>query len=157
MTGTRPTFTGTPTNLLYAQSYTLNVVVPAGATNVYVVLMDLGFVTHSVHMDQKLVKLVSVLSSNRSQMTITAPPNAPSTFFPFCQEGVFLTDSLKLVFSPGPGWLWLLADGVPSMGQQVMVGDGANPPEDPAATEQSVSSISHEYPSNPLFATVCSR
>jgi hypothetical protein len=64
-------------------------------------------------MDQKLVKLVSVLQGN--QLTVTGPPN-PN------------------IFSPGPGWIIVMADGVPSVAQQVMVGDGGNPPEDPGAT-----------------------
>ncbi|KAJ7701836.1 glyoxal oxidase N-terminus-domain-containing protein [Mycena rosella] len=108
----RPTFTGLPTNVGYNAPFTLSITVPAGATKVYAILMDFGFVTHSVHMDQKLVKLVSVRQG--SQLIVTGPPSAP-------------------VYSPGPGWIMVMADGVPSVAQQVMIGSGANPPEDDAA------------------------
>ncbi|KAJ7792251.1 glyoxal oxidase N-terminus-domain-containing protein [Mycena olivaceomarginata] len=114
MTKPRPTFSGLPSHIGYnSSSFVLSVTVPAGSQKVYAILMDFGFVTHSVHMDQKLVKLVSVLQGN--QLTVTGPPN-PN------------------IFSPGPGWIIVMADGVPSVAQQVMVGDGGNPPEDPGAT-----------------------
>ncbi|KAJ7777929.1 hypothetical protein DFH07DRAFT_569529 [Mycena maculata] len=71
--------------------------------------MDFGFITHSVHMDQKLV---SVLQG--SQQTCSGPPS-------------------NTVYSPGPGWIIFMAGGVPSEVQQVMIGSGANPPEDDAA------------------------
>ncbi|KAJ7846109.1 glyoxal oxidase N-terminus-domain-containing protein [Mycena olivaceomarginata] len=107
-------FSGLPSHIGYnSSSFVLNVTVPAGSQKVYAILMDFGFVTHSVHMDQKLVKLVSVLQGN--QLTVTGPPN-PN------------------IFSPGPGWIIVMADGVPSVAQQVMVGDGGNPPEDSGAT-----------------------
>ncbi|KAJ7481720.1 glyoxal oxidase N-terminus-domain-containing protein [Mycena latifolia] len=61
---------------------------------------------------QKLVKLVSVRQG--AQLIVTGPPSAP-------------------VYSPGPGWIMVMADGVPSVAQQVMIGSGANPPEDDAA------------------------
>ncbi|KAJ7905128.1 glyoxal oxidase N-terminus-domain-containing protein [Mycena leptocephala] len=112
MTKPRPTFSGLPANIGYGSPFALNITVPAGAQNVYAILMDYGFVTHSVHMDQKLVKLVSVRQG--SQLTVTGPPSA-------------------LIYSPGPGWIIVMADGVPSVAQQVMVGSGANPPEDDAA------------------------
>ncbi|KAJ6591192.1 glyoxal oxidase N-terminus-domain-containing protein [Mycena vulgaris] len=112
MRKTRPTFTGLPTNIAYNAPFVLTITVPAGAQNVYGILMDFGFVTHSVHMDQKLVKLVSV--RNGTQLTVTGPPSAP-------------------VYSPGPGWIIVMADGVPSVAQQAMIGSGANPPEDAAA------------------------
>ncbi|KAF7342070.1 putative fungistatic metabolite [Mycena venus] len=112
MTKTRPTFSGVPSHIGYNSQFALNVTVPSGAKDVYAIVMDFGFVTHSVHMDQKLVKLVSVWQGN--QLTATGPPNAN-------------------IFSPGPGWVIVMADGVPSVAQQVMVGSGANPPEDDAA------------------------
>ncbi|KAJ6618723.1 glyoxal oxidase N-terminus-domain-containing protein [Mycena sp. CBHHK59/15] len=119
----RPTFSGIPSHISYNGQFTLNVVIPAGAQKVYAILMDYGYahraagivLTHSVHMDQKLVKLVSELQG--SQLTVTGPPSAP-------------------VFSPGPGWIIVMADDIPSMAQQVMIGSGANPPEDIGATNK---------------------
>ncbi|KAJ7120963.1 glyoxal oxidase N-terminus-domain-containing protein [Mycena epipterygia] len=112
MNQTRPTFAGLPTYVDYNAQFTLSITVPAGAQNVHAILMDFGFITHSVHMDQKLVKLVSTWQG--SQLTVTGPPSAP-------------------VYSPGPGWIIVMADGVPSVAQQVMIGTGASPPEDDAA------------------------
>ncbi|KAJ7507358.1 hypothetical protein B0H11DRAFT_201305 [Mycena galericulata] len=117
MTNTRPTFTGLPTNVRYNAQFTMSVTVPSGAQSVYCILMDYGFVTHSVHMDQKLVKLVSELRG--SQLTCTGPPSV-------------------FIYSPGPGWIIVMADGVPSEAQQV--GSGAIPPQDDAATANMLAS-----------------
>ncbi|KAJ7093915.1 hypothetical protein B0H15DRAFT_145630 [Mycena belliarum] len=113
MQKTRPTFTGLPAMVAYNAAFSLTITVSAAARNVYAILMDFGFVTHSVHMDQKLVKLVSVRQGT-NKLLVTGPPSAP-------------------VYSPGPGWIMVMADGVPSVAQQVMIGSGANPPEDAAA------------------------
>ncbi|KAJ6481816.1 hypothetical protein C8R45DRAFT_1150862, partial [Mycena sanguinolenta] len=113
----RPTFLVLPT-------------VPTGSKEVYAILMDFGycsshlsfvsrrrclcfsFITHSVHMDQKLVKLVSVWQGK--QLIVTGPSNSN-------------------IYSPGPGWIIVMADGIPSVAQQVVVGSGANPSEDDEA------------------------
>ena len=77
--------------------------------------MDLGFATHGVHMDQRLVQLVSVLSSDKKTLTVTAPPRGA-------------------VYPPGPAFLYVLTNrGVPSFGHRTLVGTGASPPVDPAA------------------------
>lgn len=39
----------------------------------------------------------------------------------------------NLIYPPGPGWLYLLNDGIPSVGKKIMVGDGNGPPVDEAA------------------------
>ena len=78
--------------------------------------MDLGFVTHSVHMDSRLVYLdfdISPDSPNR--ITVHSPPS----------HGIY---------PPGPGWLFLVVGDTWSVAKQVMVGDGSSPPEDPRAT-----------------------
>ncbi|KAG9027629.1 hypothetical protein FRB95_007563 [Tulasnella sp. JGI-2019a] len=113
MTASRPTFSGLPAIINYAQVFVLSVTLPVGAQAVSVVLMDLGFVTHHNHMDQKLVKLVSTLAA--TTLSVVGPPSAS-------------------VYSPGPGWIWVVVDGVPSIGQRVIIGTGADPPSDPAAT-----------------------
>lgn len=77
--------------------------------------MDLGFATHGVHMDQRLVVLASTLSLNRKTLTVTAPPNA-------------------MVYPPGPGYLYVVtAAGVPSVASKTLVGTGAGPPVDQGA------------------------
>jgi hypothetical protein len=49
---TRPTFSGTPTKILYGKDYTLTVSVPSGTKKVQAVVIDIGYSTHGVHMSQ---------------------------------------------------------------------------------------------------------
>src|SRR5271170_6358805 len=60
-----------------------------------VALMDLGYVTHGVHANSRLVYLPASLSADQTILTITGPPNAK-------------------IWPPGPGWLYLVVGGVPS-------------------------------------------
>ena len=72
-------------------------------------LMDFGFSTHSIHQDLRAVELeASALSRD---VLVNSPPNAP-------------------VYPPGPAWIFVLVNGVPSVGKQIMVGSGAGPPVD---------------------------
>ncbi|KAB5591986.1 fungistatic metabolite [Ceratobasidium theobromae] len=114
MFGSRPTFSGLPAKVDYKKSFALTVNIPSGTAKVKVVLMDLGFITHGVHMDQKLVELVSTLSNSRTTLTVTGPPDAPT-------------------FSPGPGWIFVVMDDIPSVGQKIMIGKGDAPPKDDGA------------------------
>ena len=76
-----------------------------------VALMDLGFVTHTVHANSRLVYLVASVSDDGQTITVTGPPDGG-------------------VYPPGPGFLYLVVDGVPSVGVKVMIGDGESPPFD---------------------------
>ncbi len=77
--------------------------------------MDLGFATHGVHMDQRMVKLVSVLSPDKRTLTVTGPPT-------------------PALYPPGPAFLYVVTDeGVPSFGHKTIVGTGAAPPFDATA------------------------
>lgn len=76
-------------------------------------LVDLGFVTHSVHMSSRLVTL-EVKSIKSGKMEVEGPPS-------------------ELIYPPGPGWLCILNDGIPSVGRKVIVGDGKAPPIDKEA------------------------
>ncbi|QRV74647.1 glyoxal oxidase [Ceratobasidium sp. AG-Ba] len=115
MTVSRPTFSGIVTYLNYGGIIIFSVSLPSTTSAVTVSLMDLGFMTHGVHMDMRLVKLPCTLSSDRHTLTVTGPPN--STVYP-----------------PGPGWIYVLSDGVPSVGQRTMIGvAGQGPPVDQAA------------------------
>jgi hypothetical protein len=78
--------------------------------------MDLGFVTHSVHMNSRLVNLQLQTLLGSSEVVISGPPSAH-------------------IYPPGPAWLFLLVKGIASEGQKVMVGDGSGPPVDEAAIE----------------------
>lgn len=104
---TRPSFTGAPTNLLYGASFSLEVTLPANTSTVQAVVMDLGYSTHAVHMSQRWVELEAGL--NGTALVVNAPATAG-------------------LFPPGPGWIHILAGGVPSEATKVMVGDGSDPP-----------------------------
>jgi len=87
---------------------------PTQPAEIKVSLMDLGYVTHAVHANSRLVHLVSSLTplgDGNHTMTITGPPNGN-------------------VYPPGPGWLYVIVDGVPSIGMKIMVGDGKGPAVD---------------------------
>lgn len=80
--------------------------------------MDLGYVTHAVHANSRLVYLKSLLSDDdRLTLTITAPPNGN-------------------VYPPGPGFIYVVVDGVPSIGRRLLVGDGKGPVVDEAAIQK---------------------
>lgn len=76
--------------------------------------MDLGYVTHAVHANSRLVYLESSLSSDKQTLTITAPPDGN-------------------IYPPGPGFIYVVVDDVPSVGVKVLVGDGKSPPFDEGA------------------------
>lgn len=80
-----------------------------------VALMDLGFVTHSLHMNGRLVYL-DFESTDGGSLLVHGPPSAG-------------------VYPPGPGWIYLIVGDKWSQASYVMVGTGSNPPEDPGALE----------------------
>ncbi|KAJ7857133.1 glyoxal oxidase N-terminus-domain-containing protein [Mycena olivaceomarginata] len=111
----RPSYTGLPATINYNVTFNLAVTLPANTINVTVALMDLGFATHGVHMDQRLVQLVSTLSSDKKTLTVKAPPTGA-------------------IYPPGPAYLYVVTDtGAPSFGHKTIVGTGASPPVDQAA------------------------
>lgn len=67
-------------------------------------------------MNQRLLELDCSLAKDGRTLTIRGPPS-------------------KGHYPPGFGWLYVLADGVPSQGRRIMVGDGSAPPSDFRATE----------------------
>ncbi|KAJ7125749.1 glyoxal oxidase N-terminus-domain-containing protein [Mycena crocata] len=120
----RPSYTGLPAAINYNVSFNLAVTLPANTVNVTVALMDLGFATHGVHMDQRLVQLVSTLSSDKKTLTVKAPPS-------------------NTIYPPGPAFLYVVTDtGAPSFGHKTIVGTGASPPVDQAAIANMLSKTS---------------
>lgn len=81
--------------------------------------MDLGFVTHAVHANSRLVYLQAQLSDDRNTLSVTGPPSGE-------------------VYPPGPGWLYIVVDGVPSVGMKLLIGDGQGPPVDQGAIDKYV-------------------
>ena len=83
-----------------------------------VALMDFGFITHAVHANSRLVYLE--VTSKDGLLIVRGPPNGN-------------------IYPPGPGWLHLVVDGIPSEGMKVMVGNGKGPPVDETASRKFVS------------------
>jgi Domain of unknown function (DUF1929) len=82
-------------------------------TNRYpVALMDFGYVTHAVPANCRMVYLYAVRDVDI--LKVRGPPNGN-------------------VYPPGPGWLHVIVDKVPSTAIKVMVGDGDSPPVDEEA------------------------
>ena len=103
---------GVPANgyVPYGNKLTIIVGVPSLNATLTAVFLDLGFSTHALHMSQRLVQLsvTQSLAGTHLQAVVTMPPN-PS------------------VYPPGPGWLYILANGVPSVGYKVTMGTGVVP------------------------------
>lgn len=83
-----------------------------------VALMDFGFITHAVHANSRLVYLK--VTSRNGLLTVRGPPNGN-------------------IYPPGPGWLHVVVDGIPSEGMKVMVGSGKGPAVDETALRKFVS------------------
>ncbi|PIL24258.1 hypothetical protein GSI_14011 [Ganoderma sinense ZZ0214-1] len=120
MTKERPRIlAGVPKVLGFGATATIQIRLPPTAiqgSTVRVALMDLGYVTHAVHASSRLVYLVFSLSSDRKTLTITGPPSGE-------------------VYPPGPGFIYVVVDDVPSEGVRLLVGDGKGPAVDHAALE----------------------
>lgn len=122
MTETRPYITDdVPKVLRFGDEVEIKVLLPPTTNDIKVVLMDLGFVTHATHANSRLVYLKA--TSNGDKLRVTGPPNGN-------------------VYPPGPGFLYVVTDGVPSEGVKVIVGDGRDPPHNAAALRNLLSSTS---------------
>ncbi|TGZ80458.1 DUF1929-domain-containing protein [Ascodesmis nigricans] len=102
----RPVITTIPTTVRADNSqFTIAVTVPSGARAVKVALYYGGFVTHSVHMGHRMAFLdVSGWVAGRTQQTLTVrgPPN-------------------RNVAPPGDAVIYVVVDGVPSVGKIVRI------------------------------------
>lgn len=129
MSQTRPTISSAPSKIGYGSTYTMTVTLPSGtkASDVLVNLMELGYHTHGLAFDQRMVQLVvSDLSPDGKTLTVVGPPNAR-------------------VFPPGVAYAFVLADGVPSIGKRVTVGDGSAPPSSAKATDAMLAKTRGKY------------
>ena len=79
--------------------------------------MDFGYITHAVHANSRLVYLR--VTYENGLLRVRGPPNGN-------------------IYPPGPGWLVLVVDGIPSEGMKVMVGSGKGPLVDDAALNKFV-------------------
>ncbi|KAJ8514651.1 hypothetical protein ONZ45_g7827 [Pleurotus djamor] len=117
MSSSRPVASGFPSRIDYNEIIAVKIDLPSPPTHLTVALIDLGFATHTVHMDQKFVELRSSLSVDGSYLKITGP-------------------ATPRLYSPGPGFIYVVADGVPSIGKKILIGPvGTQPPVDQGASE----------------------
>ncbi|KAG8791038.1 hypothetical protein FRC12_010289 [Ceratobasidium sp. 428] len=128
MTKARPSYTGLPATWNYGQQISLAMTMPSSLNppTMTCSLMDLGFATHGVHMDMRMVKVPCLLSANKKTLMVTGPPNAA-------------------IYPPGPAWLYVLWNGVPSKAQKVLIGNGASPPVDQGAIDNMLANTGNPY------------
>jgi hypothetical protein len=112
---TRPSFTGKPAQVDYGQMFTLQITNPGNAQDFKAVIIDLGYHTHGVSLDSKYVGLVSTYDADAGTLVVTGPPD-------------------QYIYPPGPAFLYIIGDGIPSNGTKIMIGSGSNPPESRKAT-----------------------
>ncbi|SCV70920.1 BQ2448_3682 [Microbotryum intermedium] len=110
----RPVLRSVPTNVNYRASHTIRFSRTSARSTIRMVVNDIGYSTHGVHMNQRWLELpVTAIQGDR--LTFTGPID--TTYYPH-----------------GYGWLWVLEDDVPSKGRRVMVGTGASPPSSKSAS-----------------------
>ncbi|KAJ7632761.1 DUF1929-domain-containing protein [Roridomyces roridus] len=115
---TRPAPTGVPSTLSYGGS-AFDITVPASsysgssdaaAANATVALLRPGWTTHGMNMGQRYMQLKNTYTVNSNgdiDLHVSQlPPNAN-------------------LFQPGPAWLFVVVNGVPSNGTSVLVGTGS--------------------------------
>jgi len=112
----RPTPTGLPSNLTYGGNY-FDIDLSASdldndiqnVDTVKVVVMRTGYSTHAMNMGMRMVQLNSTWTANSDGSAVIhsaqMPPN-PS------------------IMAPGPALMYIVVNGVPSTGVDIMVGDG---------------------------------
>ncbi|MCJ1293606.1 hypothetical protein MMC34_005161 [Xylographa carneopallida] len=86
-------------------TFIITLIAPSGAQTVQVVLYHGGFVTHSLHMNHRMIVLDTtgwVAGATAQTLTVTMPPNSN-------------------VAPPGPYVVYCVVDGVPGIGQFVSV------------------------------------
>ncbi|KAI0691022.1 copper radical oxidase [Cytidiella melzeri] len=108
MAALRPEVSGVPKKIGFGKEVNFSVKLPSSLPNAHVkvVLMDFGYVTHAVHANSRLVYLESTVAEGT--VTATGPPDGN-------------------VYPPGPGWIMVVVDDVPSEAVKVMIGDGQGP------------------------------
>ncbi len=88
-----------------ASAFTITLNAPAGNTAIAVALYHGGYVTHSLHMNHRMLFLDNngyVAGATSQTLTVTTPPN-------------------NNIAQPGPYVVYVTCDGVPAIGQFVMV------------------------------------
>ncbi|KAL4246063.1 Copper radical oxidase [Abortiporus biennis] len=131
MTASRPKFVKVPKKIGFGKNVEIQVSMNDAASDVRVALMDYGYVTHAVHANSRLVYLTTTQLDD-GVLSVVGPPDGN-------------------IYPPGPGWLHLVVDGIPSEGIKVMIGDGKGPSVDLGAIQNLLSKTDvdqydkHEY------------
>ncbi|OAD01860.1 copper radical oxidase [Mucor lusitanicus CBS 277.49] len=107
-TKTRPLISHVPRVVTYGENFDILLNLDGLASSkedaqkIRVGLLRTGFSTHSMHMSQRYVFLEHEVSEDLQTLKVTAPPTAP-------------------IYPPGAGILYVLYDGVPSLGTEIFV------------------------------------
>ncbi|KAK2466715.1 hypothetical protein APHAL10511_000973 [Amanita phalloides] len=109
MSKPRPKIENYKTKIGYGEDFQMTFSCPTTIDRVVVVLMDFGFITHGVHANTRRVVLEHTLQGNT--LTVKGPPNGS-------------------IYPPGPAYLHVLVDDIPSEGVKVMIGSGESPAVD---------------------------
>jgi len=112
----RPAYTGMPESISYGGDYfniTLNGSDVSAANNTRVVLHRNGFHTHALSFGQRMIELES---------TYTVDQNANTTTLHVSQIPGGATG--PNLFQPGNAFFFVVVNGIPSIGEMVMVGNG---------------------------------
>ena len=73
--------------------------------------------THGLHMNGRVLYLECAKTNGSGLLQVTGP-SSPG------------------LYPPGPAWLYVVTDDIPSVGRKVMVGDGEGPPVDQGAIDK---------------------
>jgi hypothetical protein len=104
-TALRPTNVTMPTSLTPGgATFNVKYNLPAGSASVKIALYYTGFVTHSLHMGHRMVYLDFVGNSTGTAQSVTVTPPPTHNITP-----------------PGYYMLFVISNGVPSIGQMIMV------------------------------------
>lgn len=113
----RPVPSGFPSSLSYGGP-AWNVTITdkkVDPSNIKVVVIRTGFSTHAMNMGQRYLELATTFShdleSGEVTLTVSQMPPNPN------------------VFQPGAAMIFLVVDGVPSMGEMIMIGNGKIGPQ----------------------------
>ncbi|KAJ6502259.1 copper radical oxidase [Mycena sanguinolenta] len=126
----RPQLKKVPKQLDFGQTLVLRVQLQSQVPDkpdIKVALMDFGYVTHAVHANSRMVYLEATLSDDgTNELTITGPPSGN-------------------VYPPGPAWIVVVVDDIPSVTQQLIIGDGKSPEIDEEALKNVLSTSPDQY------------
>lgn len=101
----RPTVSGVPSDIFYGTDFVFSSSAFANTAKVRVALVAFGFSTHAINMNQRHLILNTEIQYGAKANMITVVGGIPNAN----------------LFPPGPGWLFLVVDGVPAVAQKTML------------------------------------